>query len=98
FMEQNVNPGDFVLSRTNAPLIKWCLRLLKGGIPANIQGRDLGKNLLSIIKKSKAENVNSFLEYLYNWAEIERERLIKNKKDTGIIDDKVECFEVLCEG
>ena len=93
-----VRPGDFVLSRTNAPLIKHCLKLLKAGVPANIQGRDIGSNLQYFIKKSKAKTINSFIEYVNEWKTIEVKRLLSEKKDTTVAIDKAECLLNLCEG
>lgn len=97
-IESLVKPGDFILSRVNAPLLKWCLTLLKGGIPANIQGRDLGKTLNYMIKKSNAKDVDSFLSWLNDWRTVEVDRLVKAKRETSVVEDKVECFQVLCEG
>src|SRR6185436_7030416 len=93
-----VKPGDFVLSRTNAPLIKHCLALLKTGVPANIQGRDIGANLIYFIKKSKAKTINSFIEYVNQWKDQEVKRLLSEKKDTIACVDKAECLLNLCEG
>lgn len=95
---KSVKPGDFVLSRTNAPLIKYCLQLLKAGVPANIQGRDIGANLLYFIKKSKAKTINAFIKYVNDWRDQEVERLITQKKNTDICMDKAECLLNLCEG
>jgi superfamily I DNA/RNA helicase len=97
-MEKLVKPGDFILSRVNAPLIKWCLALLKARIPANIQGRDMGASLTSLLKKSKAKDVDDFLAWLEDYREIEIERLAKSKRDSSVIEDKVECLRTLCEG
>lgn len=93
-----VRPGDFVLSRTNAPLIKHCMALLKAGVPANIQGRDVGANLHYFIKKSKAKTIDSFIEYVNAWRELEVKRLLSEKKDTMVAIDKAECLLNLCEG
>ncbi len=97
-MEDNVKPGDFILSRVNAPLIKWCLILLKAGIPANVQGRDMGKNLLSLIKKSAAHSVDGFLSWLNDYESMEVERMNNAKRDSSVISDKVDCLRTLCEG
>lgn len=97
-LETKVRPGDFVLSRTNAPLIKWCLALLKAHIPANIQGRDMGKTLFALVKKSKADDVNSFLSWLSEYESMEVERLVKAKRDPSTVSDKADCLRVLCEG
>lgn len=97
-IEDLVRPGDFILSRINAPLIGWCLALLKAHIPANIQGRDLGKGFLSMIKKSKAKDVTSFLSWLEDWKNVEVERLVAKKRDPATLQDKAECLVALCEG
>jgi hypothetical protein len=95
---KKVKPGDFVLSRTNAPLIKYCMALLKAGVPANIQGRDVGTNLQYFIKKSKAKTIKKFIEYVNEWKELETVRLLSEKKDTSGTIDKAECLLNLCEG
>lgn len=97
-LERLVRPGDFILSRVNAPLLKWCLTLLKAGVPANIQGKDLGESLLYMIKKSKCKDVDAFLSWLNDWRDVEVERLVKSRRDSSVIEDKAECMQVLCEG
>lgn len=97
-MQQMVKPGDFILSRVNAPLIKWCLTLLRARIPANIQGRDMGKNLISLIKKSNTDNVNDFLSWLNDYESMEIERINKTNRDSSTVTDKVDCLRTLCEG
>ncbi|MFZ4768590.1 MAG: UvrD-helicase domain-containing protein [Ferruginibacter sp.] len=96
-LQRLARPGDFILSRVNAPLIKICLSFLKQGIPANIQGRDVGQNLLYIIKKSGANNVISFLSWLQDWKEQEYARLCALKRNTDLLEDKVDCLISLCE-
>ncbi len=93
-----VQPGDFVLSRTNAPLVKHCMALLRAGVPANIQGRDVGSNLQYFIKKSKAKTIVAFTAYVNTWREQEVKRLLAEKKDTMAAIDKAECLLNLCEG
>jgi superfamily I DNA/RNA helicase len=95
---KSVKVGDFILSRTNAPLIKYCMALLKAGISANIQGRDIGANLLYFIKKSKAKTINSFITYVNTWRDQEVQRLMSEKKDTTACIDKADCLLNLCEG
>lgn len=95
---KTVKPGDFILSRTNAPLVKYCMALLKSGVPANIQGRDVGANLLYFIKKSKAKTINAFIQYVNEWKDQEVKRLLSEKKDTGTTLDKAECLLNLCDG
>lgn len=41
------------LARTNLPLVSLCMKLLSNGIKAFMEGRNLGKNLISLINKTK---------------------------------------------
>ncbi len=91
-------PGDFIVSRTNAPLIPLCLQFIKEGRKANIQGRDLGKSLSYMIKKSGADNVASFLSWLENWKGQEVERLSSKNKDYTYVLDRYECMLAFSEG
>lgn len=97
-LQKLAKAGDFVLSRTNAPLVKHCMAFLRAGIPANIQGKDVGANLLYFIKKSKAKTINSFITYVNEWRDQEVERLLSEKKSTDTCVDKAECLLNLCEG
>ena len=94
-----VKPGCFVLSRYNAPLVRWCLIFLKNKIPANIMGRDLGSNLLSLIKKSRKKTITDFLKWLNTWEKNEKEKLLERfpGANTESITDKAECLNHLCE-
>src|SRR6185436_2054794 len=56
--------GDAVLSRLNAPLMSVCLSLLRNGTAARIEGRDIGKQLVGMVRKLKAKSVPNFLEKL----------------------------------
>lgn len=94
---KKVKRGDYIISRTNAPLVKICLSLLRNNIPANIQGRDIGSNLIFFIKRSKAKTIDIFLEYLVKWRDAEIKRLTAEKKDLLICIDKAETLSSLCE-
>ena len=93
---------DMVLCRTNAPLIGVAFRLLKEGRKANIQGRDIGQGLKSLIKKSKAKDVGALLQWIDDFHQEESQRLSKqrhpNEAALTAIGDKCDCIRVLCEG
>ena len=93
-----IKPGDFVLSRTNAPLIKYCLAAIKENIPANIAGRDVAAGLIYLLRASKKKTVDSFLKWLENWESVEIKRLTEKKRDISVLLDKMECLRNLCDG
>lgn len=94
--------GDAVLSRKNAPLMSICLRLLRQGVPARIEGRDVGKALLALVKKMKAKSVPHFLEKIGAWEKKQTDRAIARGKDvesvTQGINDQAETLAAIAVG
>jgi superfamily I DNA/RNA helicase len=66
-MVEKAEAGDFVLSRKNAPLTKVCLKFIRMGRRAMIEGRDIGTGLIALMKKVKGKSVNDFLTRLEKW-------------------------------
>lgn len=97
-MERDAKPGDFILSRTNAPLISLCMNFLKAGRRAMIQGRDVGALLSSFVRKSKAPTVEALRDFVEAWRTKECERLAKKNRNTQAVEDKAECVLALSEG
>jgi DNA helicase-2/ATP-dependent DNA helicase PcrA len=91
-------PGDFILSRTNAPLIGLCLGFLREGRKANIAGRDIGATLAAFVKKSGAANVEALRRYVDTWRDAECKRLAEKQRDTQAVDDKADCLLALSDG
>jgi superfamily I DNA/RNA helicase len=89
--------GDCVLSRTNAPLIKHCMSFLRHKIPSEIQGKDIDKGLLFLIKKSGKKDLKEFINWLTVWKNSEVNRLLEKKRNPASIYDKYECMLNLCE-
>lgn len=97
-MKRDAKGGDFILSRTNAPLIKLCMSFLSDGRKAAIQGRDIGASLVAFVKKSKTENVDALRTYVESWCQKEIERLAKKNRDTQAVEDRAECILAISEG
>lgn len=97
---KSAQPGDAILSRTNAPLTPLCLALLRSGMPARIEGKDIGKQLANIVRKFKARSVPECLQKLSAWADRQTKRLIAaNKEDkVELIKDQVETIVAIAEG
>lgn len=68
-------PGDAVLSRLNAPLMGICLGLLRKGVSARIEGRDIGTQLVRMVQKLKAKSVPDFFSKLTAWGEKQTARI-----------------------
>lgn len=86
--------GDAVLSRLNAPLMGIALSLLRRGIPARIEGRDIGKQLVNMVKKLRAKSVPDFFKKVSAWGEKQVARITAGggkyvQSKVELIDDQV---------
>ena len=68
-------PGDFILSRVNAPLVSIAMKLLRSGKRTRIAGKDIGKGLVVLIRKLRANSVPDFLRKVESWCGRETRRL-----------------------
>lgn len=104
-MLANAQAGDFILSRTNAPLAPMCLSLLRDGKRAYIRGKEIGKGLIVLIRKQNQKHVDDLLPALAKWAEREIASITKRGGDDDkvsakcdLIRDKVAVIEALSDG
>lgn len=96
-------PGDFILSRKNAPLMGICLAFLRKGIPARIEGRDVASGLKAIVKKFKARSVPEFIARVDGWKNKQIARTAKLDIDASAakaeqIEDQAATLTALAEG
>lgn len=97
-LKGDAQPGDFVISRKNAPLIGLCLGFLAANKPATIAGRDVGAGLLALVDRSKATAIVDLLTFVEEWRRTEADRLALRGRDPQAIEDRADCIAALAEG
>ncbi len=94
-------PGDFIISRTNAPLAKLCLGLLSRGTRAQIRGRDVGVGIRKLLKRANARDVGGLLSWLQVDHEREQAKIARCVRDGSITEgqgeSKAEAAHDQCE-
>jgi superfamily I DNA/RNA helicase len=99
-----VEPGDLVVCRLNAPVVAMAFKLLLAGVPANIQGRDIGAGLKALLKSKSGKgcSVSLLMRRLRDYLDRERFKLLGQKRvsKTKIqaLEDRVECLLMFCDG
>lgn len=97
---------DMILCRMNAPLVSLCIRLLKNGQKAFVKGKDIGMNLINMLKRTKKSKIDSALELLWEERQKLVEKLIRkgmhrtDAENSSIVvtySDKIEAIEALSE-
>lgn len=92
-MEKTVKPGDAILCRTNAPLMNQCLRLLQRNVPAHIEGKQIGKDLIKVVEGLKAETITDFDDKLDQWKTNQLVRAGVGKPNARLNQSKIEYAE-----
>lgn len=101
YMLDHWQPGDFYLSRKNAPLPKACLAALKSGVPAYIRGgKDMTKGFYELIRKSRKTDIAEFVRWIKDHAEKRIAVLMLAKQDRAAeeLADTVAALVELSEG
>jgi len=68
---ETLTRGDMVICRSTAPLMKLCFELIGRGIPATVEGRDIGAKMSGTIKTIQKRNydVKAFPRLAAEWLE-----------------------------
>lgn len=106
-MIEGAAPGDFILSRVNAPLSGICLKLLRDGKTARVQGRDIGASLGAFVRRMRAQKLIDLMPRMHAHREHERDRM-KAMPESAIkaaavekldaLSDQIETIEALADG
>lgn len=92
-------PGDAVLCRFTAPLVTHVYSLIAAGVPARIEGREIGEGLKALATRWKTESLAKLESYLEAFVESEGAKLRAKEKESkaAALEDKVTCLRVLME-
>ena len=63
---EDIKDGDMVLCRVTAPLVALCMFYIAKGIKAYVKGRDIGANLINMIKKIKKTKRRNMADVMEN--------------------------------
>jgi DNA helicase-2/ATP-dependent DNA helicase PcrA len=94
-----LEPGDFVISRKNAPLVTLCLDLLAKDKPAIIQGKDVAGELEDLLDRAERENGRGSLAATIAWLDRWHGEQVAVREvqgdPTDDIDDQHACLTAL---
>lgn len=100
-MLNHVRPGDFIVSRLNAPLVLTVLALWKEGIRARMAGRDLEQGIRDLVGKlsKRAHDMQSFRRELDKWESKAVTRSVEhgNQENAHQVRDRGAIVRYLCE-
>ena len=74
-----VEPGDLVLCRVNAPLVRAALHMIQQGTPARVEGRDLAGKLIKDAKDAFGASLADWQAKLGRFEQLELERASRSR-------------------
>lgn len=97
-----IRGGDMAVCRVNAPLVRQCFKLIRMGVKATIQGRDVAKGLTSLVTKMKADSIPDLVAKLSDWLakELAKEGAARNPSESRMqaLEDRHDCVLCFTEG
>lgn len=104
----DVVDGDMVLCRNTAPLVRLCMQYISQSVKAYVVGRDIGANLITLIKKTNKPLTIDVLNRLsIDLSELGQKIIaktgcevndLKDMPSYALLRDKIECIEVIASG
>lgn len=105
---RDVEDGDMVICRVTAPLTKLCMKYIANGVKAYIKGKDIGMNLINMIKRTKRNHIEDALK-VFNKELLKIEKRVSEALKCGPVkarqspqyityEDKVQAIVVLSKG
>lgn len=95
----NIKEGDFVLCRTNSPIISLALQLLSQGKKVQIKGVDIGQRIVKRLEGTRASNLQSAIKIMRMQYE---EALEAEEEESNVnliyMEDIISACETIIEG
>lgn len=99
-ISQRVTPGDLIISRRNAPLLHLAHDLIRAGKPARVRGRDIGRGLLSLLRRLRPDTLSQLSRRLADYREQQRVRLDRRQAPISqyeSLTDRCDCLADLAD-
>lgn len=93
-----VVPGNAILCRFNAPIINEVYKFIAAGIPAKVEGREIGNGLKVLASRWKrVSSYSNLLDKLEAYLDKQTAKWRAKEKESNVaaIEDKVNCLRVI---
>lgn len=99
YSKEDFSSSSVILCRNTAPLIKFAFQLIRRNVGCRVLGKEIGLNLITIVKKQNANSVDDLRNRLDLWRNREVERAIRKGEESAAeaIEDKFTCLCIFIE-
>ena len=96
-----LTPSDAIICRNTKPLVQLAYKLLSRGVACHVEGKEIGKSLLSLVDRfPAAKSVSALVDGLMDYLSRRMEKLMKERKEAQAeaLNDRVETVFAIIEG
>ena len=100
-LEANARPGDMVLCRNTAPLLRLAFQLIQARVPLMVRGRKIGDSLKALVRQLRPGDITDLIRRLATWEEQQREKLEAADAPEVALEalaDRANSLRALCGG
>jgi len=94
--DYSLTKNDGIICRNNAPLVALAFGLIRKGIGCRIEGKDIGRNLITLCNKWKVKDLNTFTNRLIDFTNKEMSKPM-NRAKLQLLEDKLDTMIILIE-
>lgn len=105
---EDVKDGDMILCRVTTPLVELCMRYISNGVKAYVKGRDIGENLINMIKKTNCKLITDVFSRFKREQGCIIGRIVakthcseaeaRENNSYKVFEDKIKAIEIISEG
>lgn len=90
---------DVIMCRNTAPLVELAFKLVAAGRGCNVMGKEIGSNLISLIRQMKAKGIPNLLQklHVYQEREVAKHMAAGNEGKAEAIMDRVACIQTIVD-
>jgi DNA helicase-2/ATP-dependent DNA helicase PcrA len=90
-------PGDAILCRFNAPIIEAVYSFIAAGVPAKVEGREIGQGLKTLARRWKSKSFSQMIDNLDKYFDREKEKFMAKEQEGKVaaLEDKIKCLKVI---
>lgn len=96
-LEEFFTVDKTIICPYNAPMVTLAFKLIRAKIACRVLGKEIGKNIVSILQKLQADNAQDAIGKLDEYYMAEMTRLADKENQQSILQDKVETLRVFLE-
>lgn len=91
--------NDVILCRNTRPIVSLAFDLIRNRVPCHVEGRDIGKGLIALTRRSKKPDAREMYEELAEWSAERISQLLNKKRnfEADALEDKVMTIKVFVD-